>query len=80
MRVPSVFVGSKILTFSTKSVFLSGQWKTKLVALDDQSTKVAHCTQVHDMWPLGPLFNKWMYYCIAHIIEVCLVESKSGNV
>ena len=26
---------------------------TKLAAL--ASKKVAHCTQVHDMWPFGPL-------------------------
>ena len=25
------------------------------------STKVPNCTQVHDMWPFGPLVNVW--YC-----------------
>ena len=30
-------------------------WKTKMAGLADPSNKVAHCTQVHDMWPFGPL-------------------------
>ena len=29
--------------------------KIKIAALADLSKKVAHCTQVHDMWPFGPL-------------------------
>ena len=29
--------------------FFSADWKNKMAAL------VAHCTQVHDMWPFGPL-------------------------
>ena len=35
-------------------IFL-GQSVNKLVALADSSKRVAHCTQVHDMWPFGPL-------------------------
>ena len=31
--------------------------KTKMVALADSSSNVAHCTQVHDMWPFGPLVS-----------------------
>ena len=29
--------------------------KNRMAALADPSKKVAHCTQVHDMWPFGPL-------------------------
>ena len=29
--------------------------------------KVAHCTQVHDMWPFGPLVCLWNIYYINHI-------------
>ena len=30
-------------------------------ALADSSQKVAHCTQVHNMWPFGPLVSKSCY-------------------
>ena len=33
----------------------SGQWVNKNAALADLSRKMAHCTQVQDMWPFGPL-------------------------
>ena len=29
--------------------------KTRMAALADLSTNVTHCTQLHDMWPFGPL-------------------------
>ena len=31
--------------------------KTKMAALADSSTNVAHCTQVHDMWTFWPLVD-----------------------
>ena len=43
-------IGSKISTSSTKFVFFfRADQKTKIAALADLSTTVAHCTQVHDM-------------------------------
>ena len=42
-----------------RDIFLVGgggpDWKTKITCLADLSTKVTHCTQVHDIWPIGPL-------------------------
>ena len=32
---------------------------TKMAVLANMSKKVAHCTQVHDMWPFGPLVYLW---------------------
>ena len=40
-------------------------WKTKITALADLSTKVAHCTRVLYMWPFGPLV------CYLQISQVC---------
>ena len=37
------------------SLCFSGRWVNKNVCLDWFLKKVAHCTQVHDMWPFGPL-------------------------
>ena len=48
--------GSKISKSSTKFVFL-GQISKQKVFLGRFLLKVAHCTQVHDMWPFGPLVN-----------------------
>ena len=46
--------GSKISTSSTKFVFFGLIGKIR--CRPGQSVKkVAHCTQVHDMWPFGPL-------------------------
>ena len=39
-------------------------WKTKITALENSSRKVANWTQVHDMWPFGPLVMKYMYIYI----------------
>ena len=41
------------------SVFRA-DWKTKMVTLVDPSTKVAHCAQVHHMWPFRPLVSGFM--------------------
>ena len=46
--------GSKISVSSTKFVF-SGRWVNKNCRPGWSVEKVAHCTQVHDMWPFGPL-------------------------
>ena len=37
------------------SLCFSGQWVNKNFCLGWSVKKVAHCTQVHDMWPFGPL-------------------------
>ena len=44
-------------------VFLGGQLKNKDNHLADLSTKVAHCTQVHNLWHFG-LFA--IYACLSH--------------
>ena len=46
--------GSKISTSSTKLCF-SVWWVNKNYCPGRSVKKVAHCTQVHDMWPFGPL-------------------------
>ena len=46
--------GSKISTSSTKLCF-SVWWVNKNYRPGRSVKKVAHCTQVHDMWPFGPL-------------------------
>ena len=46
--------GSKISTSSTKLCF-SVWWVNKNYRPGRPDKKVAHCTQVHDMWPFGPL-------------------------
>ena len=38
--------------------------KNKMAALANPPKKVAHCTQVHDMWPFGPLV---LVYRISHV-------------
>ena len=47
-------IGSKISTSSTKFVFVGPIGKQDSCP-GRFLKKVAHCTQVHDMWPLGPL-------------------------
>ena len=47
--------GSKISNSSSKFVFLGWSVNKNLVFLGRFLKKVAHCTQVHDMWPFGPL-------------------------
>ena len=32
--------------------------------------KLAHCTQVHDMWPFGPLVSTWYYSCPLFTVSV----------
>ena len=46
--------GSKISTSSTKLCF-SVWWVNKNYRPGGSVKKIAHCTQVHDMWPFGPL-------------------------
>ena len=50
--------GSKISTSSTKFVFF-GPIEKKNGHPGQSAKKVAHCTQVHDMWPFGPLVSIW---------------------
>ena len=57
-RIQRNLKGSKISTSSTKFVF-SGRWVNKNSRPGWSVKKVAHCTQVHDMWPFGPLVNSW---------------------
>ena len=45
---------SKISTSSTK-LYFSVWWVNKNYRPGRSVKKVAHCTQVHDMWPFGPL-------------------------
>ena len=45
--------GSKISTSSTKLCF--SVWVNRNYRPGRSVKKVAHCTQVHDMWPFGPL-------------------------
>ena len=47
-------IGSKISTSSTKLCF-SVWWVNKNYGPCRSVKKVAHCTQVHEMWPFGPL-------------------------
>ena len=53
-RIQRNLTGSKISTSSTKFVFF-GPISKKNVCLGRFLKKVAYCTQVHDMWPFGPL-------------------------
>ena len=55
-RIQLHLAGSKISTSST-SLYFSG-WSEKQDGSPGQFFKqVAHCTQVHDMWPFGPLVS-----------------------
>ena len=47
--------GSKISTSSTNFVFADQSVNKKNGRLSRSAKKMAHCTQVHDMWPFGPL-------------------------
>ena len=53
-RIQRNLIGSKISTSSTKFVFCGPISKQKCL-LWPIPQKGAHCTQVHDMWPFGPL-------------------------
>ena len=44
--------------------------KTKMAALADPSTKVAHCTQVHNMWPFRPL----VLWCQRSTVTWCQIR------
>ena len=43
--------------------------KNKMFVLSDLSVKIAHCTQVHDMWPLGPLACMCFVFSFSHMAE-----------
>ena len=47
--------------------------KTKMAALPNLSTKVAHSTPVHDMWPFGRLVMKRDR---AFIFHMCIASDK----
>ena len=69
--------GSKISTSSTKFVF-SGRWVNKICR---PGKKVAHCTQVHDIRPFGPLVINWQC-CLAKRWTQCksdrsIIQAKS---
>ena len=53
--------GSKISTSSTKFVFF-GPIEKKNGHPGQSAKKVAHCTQVHDMWPFGPLVFFFFFF------------------
>ena len=48
------------------SLCFSGQSVNKNVRLGRFLKKVAHCTQVHHMWPFGPLVNCYNSYFVLH--------------
>ena len=48
-------------------------WKIKMAALFDSSTKVAYCTKGHDMWPFGTLV------IIASITILFHIETNVGK-
>ena len=76
--------GSKISMSSTKFVF-SGRWVNKNCRPGWSVKKVAHCTQVHDMWPFGAscLFVKvlFLWYsqggssCKYKMLGICLLHA-----
>ena len=77
--------GSKILTSSTKFVFLRLIGKTRmppwLLICWDFFYLVAYCTQVHDMWPFGPLVHNftetvWEW---EHFIDYPIEKSGNSN-
>ena len=43
-----------------------------MAVLCDLSIKVAHCTQVHDMWPFGPLVSILMQISSKHTFNKLL--------
>ena len=61
--------GSKITTSSTKFAFF-GRSVNKNGHPGRSVKKVAHCTQVHVMWPFGPL----VFFFISILIMTKLVE------
>ena len=55
-----ILTESDIPASSTKKRFFQAARKIKMAALADPSAKVTHCTQMCDMWPLGPFFLKYL--------------------
>ena len=68
------WTGSKISTSSTMFVFFGPIGKTRwppwLLICWDFFNLVAHCPQVHDMWPFGPLvyIKTKIVVCSLHIL------------
>ena len=58
--------GSKISMSSTKFVFF-GPIEKKDGHPGQSAKKVAHCTQVHDMWPFGPLVSLKDFLVITYV-------------
>ena len=52
------------------SLYFSGRWVNKNFCPGWSVKKVAHCTQVHDMWPFGPL--------VLNFLCIYLGEKKGG--
>ena len=57
------------------SLCFSGRWVNKNFRPGRSVKKVAHCTQVHDMWPFGPLVSQcaqqahWVYSFLRHFLS-----------
>ena len=66
--------GNQISASSTKFVCFGLLGKTKMAALSYPSTKVAHCTQVHDMLPFGPLVLVWLNLILLDIWMLVLLS------
>ena len=52
------------------SLCFAGRSVNKNVRLGRILLKVAHCTQVHNMWPFGPLVFKYGSRCTIYIIAI----------
>ena len=63
--------GSKISMSSTKFV-LSGRWVNKNCRPGWSVKMLAHCTQVHDMWPFRPLLNSFWTCSLMYKAEISL--------
>ena len=69
--------GSKISASSTKLCF-SVWWVNKNNCPGRSVKKVAHCTQVHDMWPFGPLVYVSIYVKERGCTNACIcIETQS---
>ena len=85
MKFNENLTGSKISMSSTKFVFLGPIGKTRwppwLLICWVFFDLVAHCTQVHDMWPFGPLVHNstetvWEW---EHFIDYPIEKSGNSN-
>ena len=60
-RIQRNLTESKISISSTKFLFFGSISILKWPPRSFCQKKVAHCTQVHDMWPFGPLVYAWAW-------------------